>query len=134
MVTIFKATTNTVDITLNDLVTISAPVYFLFRLINDFTQVSKTFLCADTTNRQIPRYNRFSIIEGTPEDLTIGKISVTTGQYTVEIYAQTSSSNLDYTLANEKIFTGLASVIDNSVVISTSFAPTATITVFDPTS
>src|SRR6185369_9563769 len=131
MVTIIKGTENAVDLTLNDKVTISAPVYFLFRLIRDvaFSAPSQTFLCTDETDRQIERYNRFLITEGDIEDLNNGIIALASGQYTLEVYAQHSSTNLDYTLADEKIFSDLCQVIPSATVINETYTPNISVTV-----
>lgn len=127
MVTIVKGASNTIDLTLNDKVTISAPVYFLFRFIRDvaYNTPFQTCLITDTTSRQIERYNRFILIEGTT-------ITLESGQYTLEIYAQNSSSNTDYTLADELIYTDITQVIGSSNVINETNEPTITVEVFDP--
>lgn len=124
------------DLTLNEKVTISAPVYFLFRVIwvegNGASAHEKTFLCTDTTNRQIDRYNRFMIEENDTEDLSNAVVSLVAGQYDYEVYAQNSSTNLDYTLASEKVESGYMLVIQNSTVIDTGYEPTTTVTVYEP--
>lgn len=127
MVTIVKGTANTIDLTLNDKVTIDAPVYFLFRFIRDvaYSTPYQTCLITDTTLRQIDRYNRFILTEGTT--ITLGQ-----GQYTMEVYAQHNSSNTDYELADEKIYTDMAQVIGSSNVINETNEPEIDIEVYDP--
>lgn len=127
MVTIVKGASNTVDLTLNDKVSIDAPVYFLFRVIRDvaYSTPSQTFLCTDTTSRLIDRYNRFIIIEGTT-------VTLEEGQYTLEVYAQNSSTNTDYEAADEKIYTDMLSVIGSSSIINETNEPLIDIEVYDP--
>lgn len=127
MITILKSEVNTVDLTLNDMVTIDAPIYFLFRVYSDVSDYEKVFLCTDETGGLIDRYNRFLIEETTSEDLTDGKVTLRTGQYTCDVYAQNSPTNLDYELADELIKSDLLDVIDSAVVINTAYQPTVDI-------
>lgn len=132
MLLIKKNTVNQVDLTLNEKVTIDAPVYFLFRVKRVEGDIEKTFVCTDETGLVVERYNRFMIEENTTEDLTDGVVSLPTGQYDYEVYAQHSSTNLDYLEADEQVEAGYMLVIQSSVVIDTGYEPTTSVTVYEP--
>ena len=69
------------------------------------TNLVKNFLSTDTSCA-VSRYNLFTIVEGTDVELNDA------GQWTYIIYAQTSSSNTDPSLADEIVETGRVLVVD----------------------
>ena len=74
-----KSAANDVYLTLNEKVTITNPV-FLFRLIFEDGSTEKAFICNDTTNGLIERYNKFVITENAVEDLLNGTVSLKHGK------------------------------------------------------
>lgn len=81
--------------------TIANPTY-LFSLTHRLTNVAYNFILADTSS-YTTRYNKFDITEGTT-------VTLDAGEYEYEIYAQTSPTNLDPTLANELVEEGIVKV------------------------
>ena len=81
--------------------TIANPTY-LFSLTHRLTNVAYNFILADTSS-YATRYNKFDITEGTT-------VTLDAGEYEYEIYAQTSPTNLDPTLANELVEEGIVKV------------------------
>ena len=79
---------------------------YLFEFINDQTKVSKCFIANDiSSNKQ--SYNEFNITENSTEDLLSGIISLTENNfYKYNVYEQTSTTNLDVTLATNLIENG----------------------------
>jgi hypothetical protein len=98
---------NVVVVTLTEKTTINAPIY-LFRFVS--AETNKEYLCisADlSTYKQ--RYNKFILetIETTPNPL-LGQLQLTLdGQYEYYIYAQHSTTNLDYKLSTELVEQGI---------------------------
>jgi len=103
MVIINKNANNTVIMTLTEKVTLSSP-YFLFEFTSDITNSRVVFLASDLSNYN-DRYNQFLITEtsGTT-DFTSGTIEMNpTGTWTYRVFEQTSSSNLDTRLVDNKV-------------------------------
>ena len=89
--------------TLTEKVTLSSP-YFLFEFTSDITNSRVVFLASDLSNYN-DRYNQFLITEtsGTT-DFTSGTIEMNpTGTWTYRVFEQTSSSNLDTNLVDNKV-------------------------------
>ena len=88
-------------LTLSEKTTIANPTY-LFSLTHRLTNVAYNFILSDTSS-YTTRYNKFDITEGTT-------VTLDAGEYEYEIYAQTSPTNLDPTLANELVEEGMVKV------------------------
>ena len=88
-------------LTLTEKTTIANPTY-LFSLTHRLTNVAYNFILVDTSS-YTTRYNKFDITEGTT-------VTLDAGEYEYEIYAQTSPTNLDPTLANELVEEGIVKV------------------------
>jgi len=87
-------------LTLTENCTLTSP-YYLFEFKSDVTYESVCFIAADISTHQ-ERYNEFLITEtsGTP-NLTSGTIELNpTGTWTYRVFEQTSSSNLNPSLAD----------------------------------
>ena len=87
-------------LTLTEKVTISNP-YFLFSVTHRQTMRVYNFILTDVSTFK-DRYNKFSINES--------NYNFYEGEYMYEVYAQTSSTNLDPTLANELVEEGILKV------------------------
>lgn len=87
-------------LTLTEKVTISNP-YFLFSVTHRQTMKVYNFILTDVSTFK-DRYNKFSIDE---TDYNFYE-----GEYMYEVYAQTSSTNLDPSLANELVEEGILKV------------------------
>ena len=92
MILINKNSVNTCILTLSERTTLTNAKY-LFEFTNDSTKQVKTFICADVSTNKL-RYNEFLIEENATENLLIGKVSLTIGDWKYNIYEQTSSTNL----------------------------------------
>lgn len=110
MILITKNTTNNIILTLAEKTTLTNAVY-LFEVTNDSSEVVKCFIAEDISpNKQ--RYNEFDLIENATEDLLNGTFELgLSGFYTYNIYEQTSTTNLDTTLATNLIETGKLNVV-----------------------
>ena len=100
MLLITKGETKFWYLTLTEKVTISNPK-FLFSVTHRQTMKEYNFLLTDVSAFK-ERYNKFSINENT--------YNFFEGEYMYEVYAQTSSTNLDPTLANESVEEGILKV------------------------
>ena len=101
MLQINKAESKSWYLTLSEKTTIANPTY-LFSLTHRLTNNAYNFIVADTSS-YTTRYNKFDITEGTT-------VTLDAGEYEYEIYAQTSPTNLDPTLANERVEEGIVKV------------------------
>jgi hypothetical protein len=101
MLQINKAESKSWYLTLSEKTTIANPKY-LFSLTHRLTNTAYNFILTDTS-AYVERYNKFPITEGTT-------VTLDAGEYQYEIYAQTSSTNLDPTLANELVEQGIVKV------------------------
>lgn len=107
MLLITKGETKFWYLTLTEKVTISNP-YFLFYVTHRQTNKTYAFILTDVSTFP-ERYNKFSIDE-TDYDFY-------EGEYMYEVYAQTSSTNLNPTLANELVEQGLLKIqLSESVI------------------
>jgi len=85
-------------LTLTEKVTISTPK-FLFSMTHLLTdQVVNVILTDISTHTE--RYNKFAVTEGVT-------FTLLNGEYEYKVYAQTSATNLDPTLANELVEIGI---------------------------
>jgi len=110
MIKIIKGQSNIIVLTLTEKCTLTNP-FFLFRFINDESKVSYTFVAQDTSIHT-DRYNRFTITETSTPTLTASEVALPLpGFYHYEIYEQTSSTNLNYTLATGIVELGKVKVI-----------------------
>jgi len=110
MITINKASVNTVVLTLTEKVTLSAPYYFLFSFTSQTTFDTVNFIAADTS-LFTDRYNEFSITETTNPNLLNSQCELNPkGFWNYKIYAQSSSTNLVPEDANELIEEGIVKV------------------------
>jgi hypothetical protein len=101
MLQINKAETKSWYLTLSEKTTIANPTY-LFSLTHRLTNNAYNFILSDTSSYPT-RYNEFELTEGTT-------VTLDAGEYLYQIYAQTSPSNLDPTLANELVEEGIVKV------------------------
>ena len=101
MLVIDKAESKNWYVTLTEKVTIANP-YFLFAFTHRVTNELTTVILTDIST-QTERYNKFAVIEGTTFDLDAG-------EFEYVIYAQTSSTNLAPSLANEEVERGVLKV------------------------
>jgi hypothetical protein len=109
VILINKNSTNNVILTLAEKTTLEDVVY-LFEVINDASSDVKCFIADDISPNKI-RFNEFNLIEDTTEDLLNGTFELElAGFYTYNIYEQTSTTNLDPTLAANLIETGKLNV------------------------
>ena len=98
-------TTNSLTFTLTEKSTLSSPIY-LFQFRNVTEKVSYYCIMSDISLYK-ERYNEFLFTEGTDLPL-IGELKLGAGgQYEYFAYEQTSSTNLDPTLASGLVESGL---------------------------
>lgn len=90
MIYIIKNQTNSVSLTLNELVT-TTPFDVLFVCINDTTGLSKTFTAIDTST-STGRYNKYDIVDTSVEDFYNGKVNFDEGYWTYTVYEMPQSS------------------------------------------
>ena len=102
MEVIEKGTTKEWTLTLSELSTLTNPTY-LFKLTSQGSLQTKIFLARDTSSYP-DRYNTITVTEtsGT-EILTSGTVNLSpAGQWDYEVYEQTSTTNLDVNLCDNK--------------------------------
>jgi len=120
MILIYHNTTNKVALTLSEKTTISTPTY-LFSFTNVQTQYNITFI-ADDTSCNTDRFNLFDIIENTTQDRLNGTVTLhDVGQWDYTVYAQSSTTNLDVTLADETVETGMVKVLSGASDTDTTY-------------
>ena len=122
MILLKKDTINRVIITATENATLSAPVYFLFELINDNTKFAKVFTANDISTN-ICRYNEF-LIEVTTgiEDLLNGVINLNiNGYYSYNIYQMADPTNLDISLTSGVVETGKVYLQGDKKPITSSY-------------
>lgn len=112
MIILQKATSNTnKTFTLKENSTLASPVYlFVFsKGGNDYPVI-----CTDlATTAQKERFNKFTIVEGVDDPTNGSFIIGSTGVYELNIYEQSSTTNLDPDNATGLVETTLARVIDS---------------------
>ena len=130
MISIIKASSNNVCLTLTEKTTIANPIY-LFSFTNPQSGDNKTFLSADISI-YTDRYNEFVIIEtSTNPDNLIGEVTLTLESYwNYEVYAQTSTTNLIVADAIELVEKGKVYVVP---AVVTDTAPATSIYDIIPT-
>lgn len=101
MLVIEKAESKNWYLTLTEKVTIANP-YFLFALTHRLTNEVTTVILSDISIHK-ERYNEFAVIEGST-------FTLDAGEFEYQVYAQTSSSNLSPSLANELVESGILKV------------------------
>jgi len=119
MLLLQKAATNedlVLELTENS--SLSNPVYlFVFsRGGNDYPVISTDL----ATDAQKARFNKFTIVEGVNDPTNGSLILGNTGVYDLVVYEQSSTTNLDPTLATNKDYTTLARLIDSESSIYVS--------------
>lgn len=104
---------NTVVLTLTEKATIVFPI-FLFRFVGKQNGVEYTCIAQDVSGFTY-RYNEFIIKVKTSPNALLGEINLTIGdEYDYYIYEQTSSTNLDWTLATNLVEQGIMNYrVDN---------------------
>ena len=107
MILLNKDTINRTIVTATENATLSAPVYFLFELINDSTKFAKVFTAADISTN-ICRYNEFLIeVTDGAEDLLNGVINLNiNGYYSYLVYQMSDPTNLDISLTSGVVESG----------------------------
>lgn len=122
-----KATTNqNLILTLKENTTLDTPVYlFVFsRGGNDYPVISTDL----ATAAQKERFNKFTITEGADDPENGSLILGATGVYELNVYEQSSSTNLDPDNSTGIVETTLARIIDSETsnytenVISVSYS------------
>lgn len=118
VILINKNSTNNRMLTLAEKTTLN-PVVYLFEVINDSSNEVKCFICEDISPNPV-RYNEFNFIENATEDLLNGTFELTlSGFYTYNVYEQTSTTNLDPTLATNLVEgNGKLNVVDTLAAIT----------------
>ena len=107
MILLQENTANIVVLTLTEKTTINAPTY-LFRFVNKQTNVEYVCIQTDTSVFK-SRYNKFTITtQNTTPNPLLGQLKLSLGdEYEYYIYAQISTTNLDYKLSNEMVESGI---------------------------
>lgn len=113
MLLIYKNTFSDVILTLSEKTTLENAVY-LFEFINDETKNSFCFLSSDLSGNK-ERYNKFRIVDSATVLPLVGQLNFETGRYKYNVYEQSSTTNLDPTLALNLVDIGKAEVIENEV-------------------
>ena len=107
MILLQENTANIVVLTLTEKTTINAPTY-LFRFVNKQTNVEYVCIQTDTSVFK-SRYNKFTITtQTTTPNALLGQLKLSLGdEYEYYIYAQISTTNLDYKLSDEMVESGI---------------------------
>lgn len=118
MVLLNKNAINSVILTLTEKVTINNP-YFLFEFTHD--QTNTVSYCISTDLSIYPnRYNQFMITEKNNPNALNGEVNlIYTGYYKYKVYAQSSSTNLNPSNANELVEQGKAFI--NNIASTDSY-------------
>lgn len=115
MILINKNSSNECVLTLSEKTTLSNAKY-LFEFINDATKENKTFIATDSsTNKE--RYNLFTIVENTTENLLNGTVSLSIGDWKYNVYQQTSTTNLNVNLTSGLVENGKVEVKGSSTAL-----------------
>ena len=124
MISIIRAVSNNVCLTLTEKTTVAVPIY-LFSFTHPQSGTNKTFISADISIYK-DRYNEFLITEKqvNPNNL-LGEVFLKfEGYWNYEVYAQTSNSNLIVANATELVEKGKVYVVP---AVVTDNAPTTSI-------
>jgi len=116
MIYILKDTTNTIDVTVSNETTLTGATY-LFELVNLERKTKVRFIPENVTTNDVNRFDSFtfSTVDLDPVNL-IGpdcNIHLHIGPYTYTVYDQSSPTNLNPTLSNGVVETGLIWVQTN---------------------
>lgn len=129
METIRRGQTNTLYFTLKEKETLTNPYYlFVFKHRDKGTTIS--FNASDTSDYKY-RYNSFVITEtdGT-NDLDIGTVTLQVGDYTYDIYEQSSATNKVIASTTKLVESGFIKVTE-AQTRSTTHSATRTYTVYE---
>ena len=117
MIRLIQAAENTVVLTLSEKVSLTAPV-FLFVLTEEESNLQFSFIASDSSVYP-ERYNQFLITEKESPDLLNGEVSLPrAGHYRYAVHEQTSSTNLDPSLAETLLETGICLVLGENETIT----------------
>lgn len=131
MIWILKGQSNIIAVTLTEKCTLTQPNY-LFRLVNDETNIEYAFIAPDTSN-YVERYNKFTITETADPDNLNGEIELPdSGFYHYYIYEQESTTNLDYTLATTLVEIGKCKVPGDEVSLESYTPPSSVNITYQP--
>lgn len=111
-------TVNYIYPTLSELVTISDPVYFLFKLKNVATN-EEVFFTAPNISTAITRYDKFEItLTSSTENLTAGTLSnLTVGDWYYYAYQMSSETNLSLTgITGDYLEVGYFNIKGNTII------------------
>lgn len=111
MILINKNSSNEVVLTLSERTSIVDATY-LFEFINDATKETKLFIAQDFSNNK-ERNNIFNIVETSTENLLIGHINLTVGNWKYNIYQQESTTNLIVANSGTRVENGRVDVVGN---------------------
>lgn len=120
MLQVNKDETKNWYLTLTEKTTITNPTY-LFSVTQRQSNTVTNFIMTDVSSFK-ERYNEFVFVEGVTAELY-------TGEYMYKVYAQTSPSNLDPSLANELVEEGILKVGDTFG--TTSYTPNLTEKIYE---
>jgi hypothetical protein len=121
MIHLTKGQTNTVILTLKEKQTLAAP-NFLFRFVHRATNAEVKFvkLYATDVSQYKDRFDQFSIVVNTHF------ANSDSGQWDYYIYEQTSTSNLDPSLATSMLEQGIMDLNESTSFTYTSHKPSNT--------
>lgn len=89
-----QGTANTVVVTATEEKTLSSP-YWLLVFTSEVTNEYNSCICSNTSS-YTDRYDKFTVTESGTQDRTNGTLTLQPeGLWTLEVYEQSSSSNLD---------------------------------------
>ena len=107
MIILNPNTTNVVVLSLRELTSINNP-YYLFRFVSKQSEKEYTCICMAGDLYSFDRYS-YNVVctSGTPNPLN-GELNLVYGdEYNYFIYAQASSTNVDYTMSDERVQQGI---------------------------
>lgn len=108
MIILEPLTENTIVLSLTEKVTINNPT-FLFRFVNKESKIEYVCISEPVDDYSFQRQSFVLETVASGAVALNGQLALTIGdEYDYYIYAQTSTTNLDYTLANELVQQGLA--------------------------
>ena len=120
MLKLTKGTSNIIRVSLGEIQEIALPT-FLIAFENDASEAVVTCISADLSLYP-ERYNEFVIIEKSSPVALNGEVELEpVGFFTYRIYEQTSTTNLDESLADKLLDTGKARVVFNGDRKATAF-------------
>lgn len=94
MLSIVKASANTIVVTLEEKTTLTGVVYYLWKFVND-QDGSIDYCIATDTSSYGYRYNKFTITEQANPTPLSGQVSLQLGFGKYYVYEQASSTNLN---------------------------------------